>query len=71
MPSDATPLSDLECREQALSNVRDAVAALQQVPAPALDAEKHDLLQEADDNLRSLERALTNEVDQLRESNDA
>lgn len=71
MSSDDQPLSGLECREQALSNVRDAIAALQDVPAPALDTEKHSQLQSAGDYLQSLERALTNEVDQLREGNDA
>lgn len=65
--TDQEKMSELECREDALAGVRDAIAALQGVPAPALDAEKHELLTEADQNLHSLERALTNEVTQLRD----
>ena len=65
------PLSERESREKALASVRDAVAALQGVPAAALDAEKHEQLVGADDDLRSLERALTNEVEQLRESEES
>ncbi|NUC71729.1 hypothetical protein HTZ84_05295 [Haloterrigena sp. SYSU A558-1] len=57
--------SDLEHREQALAGVRDAIAALQGVPATALDAEKHETLLEAADDLQSLERALQNEVEQI------
>ncbi|SEU01316.1 hypothetical protein [Natrinema hispanicum] len=63
-------LSDLECREEALAGVRDAIAALQGVPATAFDQEKHETLLEAADDLQSLERALTNETEQLREVND-
>mgnify|MGYP000574978588 CR=1 FL=1 len=65
------PLSECESREKALANVREAMAALQGVPAAALDSPKHELLTEADDDLRSLERALTNEVEQLREVEDS
>ncbi|WP_395166301.1 hypothetical protein [Natrinema pallidum] len=63
-------LSDLECREEALAGVRDAIAALQGVPATALDTEKHEQLTSAGEDLRSLERALTNETEQLREATD-
>lgn len=66
--SDQDPQSDLEVREQSLSGVRDALASLQQVPAAALDAEKHETLSEMVDDATSLERALSNEVEQMRES---
>lgn len=62
------PMTDLECREQSLSGIRDALAALQQVPAAGLDAEKHETITDNIDDLRSLERALQNEVDQMRET---
>jgi len=61
------PLSDVECKEEALGGVRDAIAAVQRVPAPALDEKKHEQLQETTETLQSLERSLTNEVDQLRD----
>lgn len=61
------PNTRLQDRKAALRQVRDAIAALQATPATALDGDKHALLEDADDDLRSLERALTNEVDQLRE----
>lgn len=62
--------SPLQNREAALRQVRDAIAALQATPATALDSDRHALLEDADEDLRSLERALTNEVDQLREAED-
>jgi hypothetical protein len=65
--SSEKPMSDLKCREEALAAVRDARAALQRVPAAALDGGKHETLQELVDGSESLERALTNEVSQLRE----
>ncbi|WP_226043344.1 hypothetical protein [Natrinema sp. DC36] len=65
--SDAEPLSDLEVREQSLAGVRDALAALQQVPAAGLDAEKHETLREMTEDASALERALSNEADQLRD----
>lgn len=68
---DTSPDGDLQCRERALSSVRTAIAALEDVPAIALDAEKHDTLQDSADDLESLERSLTNEVDQLREDGDS
>jgi len=61
------PLSGLETREQALSNVRDALAAVNHVPAAALDTEKHATVSEIADNLQALESALQNEVEQQRE----
>lgn len=64
-------LSERESHEKALSEVRDAIAALQGVPATALSEEQHDQLTNADGDLRSLERALTNEVEQLRESDES
>ena len=69
MPSEE-PLSRLESREEALAQIRTAIAALQDVPAPALDGDKHELLQGSEDQLRSLEAALTNEVDQLRDQSE-
>lgn len=65
------PLSRLEAREEALAQIRTAIADLQHVPAPALDGDKHELLQISEDHLRSLEAALTNEVNLLREADDA
>lgn len=61
------PLSDLEIREQSLSGVRNALAALQQVPAAGLDAAKHETFQGMIDDATALERALSNEADQLRD----
>ena len=66
--ADQQPLSDLEVREQTLAGVRDALAALQGVPAAGLDPEKHETLCEMVDNAESLERQLANEVEQMRES---
>ena len=60
--------SERESREQALASVRESLAALQNVPATALDEEKHERLLGVDGDLRSLERALTNDVEQLRGS---
>ena len=51
-------------REQALADVRDALAALNSVPAAGLDEMKHGQLREAVDNVEALERSLTNEVEQ-------
>ncbi|WP_459191809.1 hypothetical protein [Halosimplex sp. J119] len=67
MSNHQEPLSDIECKEEALGGIRDAIAAVQRIPAPALNGEKHDQLLESADTLQSLERALTNEVDQLRD----
>lgn len=58
--------SDSEIREQALANTRDALAALQQIPAASLDEPKHETVTEMVDNCRSLERQLQNEVEQMR-----
>ncbi|NHN49984.1 hypothetical protein G9464_20660 [Halostella sp. JP-L12] len=57
---------DVECREDALASIRDAIASVQDVPAAALDEEKHAMLRSAAEDLGSLERALTNEVSQKR-----
>lgn len=67
----AGPNTCLQDRKAALRQVRDALAALQATPATVLDRAKHDQLQDAGEDLRSLERALTNEVDQLQEDQDA
>lgn len=66
MESDREPMSDLECREKALASVRDALAALQRVPAAGLDESKHATVRELTDGATSLERSLANEVEQLR-----
>lgn len=59
-----------EPKERALAKVRDALAALEGVPGVALDDSKFVQLQSAADDVASLERALTNEVEQLREEPD-
>lgn len=59
-----------ERKEEAQTCVRTAIAALEGVPAVSLDADKHETIQEATDDLEGLERALTHEVDQLREGGD-
>jgi len=66
MASDLEPMTDVEVREQALSNVRDALAALQHVPAAGLDESKHETVRELTEGATSLERALANEVEQMR-----
>lgn len=66
--SNQEAMTDIECREEALAGVRDAIAALQGVPATALDPEKHETIHGSADDLQSLERALTNEVTQLQET---
>ena len=67
---DGEPLSDIECRRQALAGVRDALAGLQTIPAAGLDAEKHEKIRDDIADLRALERSLTNEVDQMEETDD-
>lgn len=64
------PLSDVECREQALAGVRDALAGIQSVPAAGLDAEKHETVREMVEDATALERSLANEVEQMREGSD-
>lgn len=66
--SNADLRSPLEVREQSLAGVRDALAALQGVPAAGLDSEKHETLTGMIDDATALERSLANEVDQMRES---
>jgi hypothetical protein len=61
-------LSDVECREEALSGVRDAIAALQGVPAVGLDAEKHETIRDSTSDLQGIERALTHEVTQMKDN---
>jgi aminoglycoside phosphotransferase (APT) family kinase protein len=51
-------------KEQALADVRDALSSLHSVPGAPLDEQKHELLREAAENVGSLERALTNELEQ-------
>jgi hypothetical protein len=60
-------ISQQERHEEALASVRESLAAIQDVPAAALDTEKHERLLQVDGDLRSLEKGLTNEVEQLRE----
>ncbi|USZ73776.1 hypothetical protein [Natronosalvus halobius] len=60
------PLSDLEIREQSLAHTRDALAALQKVPAAGLDQPKHETVTDLVDGATSLERQLANEVEQIR-----
>lgn len=67
MARDREPLADVEVREEALSNVRDALASLQRVPAAGLDESKHETIRELTDGAASLERSLSNEVDQMRD----
>lgn len=62
-----TPLSDAECREQALAGIRDALAGLQRIPAASLDAESHEAVREMVENANELERSLANESDQRAE----
>ncbi|WP_114578540.1 hypothetical protein [Saliphagus sp. LR7] len=66
--ADQEPLSDVECREQALAGVRDALAGLQHIPAAGLDVEKHETVREMVEDATALERSLANEVEQMRES---
>ncbi|QFU81750.1 hypothetical protein [Natronorubrum aibiense] len=63
-------LSDLEVREQSLAQVCDALAALQQVPAAGLNEAKHEMVTGMVDDARSLERSLSNEIDQMRGDSD-
>ena len=65
------PLSDLEVREQSLAKTREALAALQQIPAAALDETKYETVSEMVGNARSLERELQNETEQMRGDDDA
>lgn len=53
-------------KEEALAEVRDALAALQSVPGVALDQQKLEHLECACTDVEALERALTNEVEQQR-----
>jgi hypothetical protein len=59
-------VSEMKSREDALAGVRDALAAVNRVPAAGIDKEKHETLSDVADDLWSLERALQNEIDQQR-----
>jgi len=58
-------------RERALAEIRDALAALHRVPAAGVRGEQTEALHDAVDTVEGLEAALANEVDQLREADDA
>ncbi len=60
------PQRDSEPLEVALSNVREALAAVQNVPAVALDEQKAEQLRCAVDDLGALESALSHETNQQR-----
>ena len=62
-------MSGTSPKEDALADVRDALASLNSVPAVALDTNKLELVRCARDDVASLERALVNEVDQQTEEN--
>lgn len=57
-------MSDL--KEESLSHLRDALAALNKVPAAGVSGEQHELVTDARDRVASLEAALQNEVEQQR-----
>lgn len=61
-----TTPNDIEPREQALSDTRDALAALHSLPAAGLDSEKAATVIELTRTVESLEKQLANEVEQLR-----
>ena len=62
-------MSENSPRVRALSELRDALAALNSVPAAGLRGEdKHEELLTAVNSVEALERALANEVDQEGES---
>lgn len=63
-------MTDADVRERALADLRDALAALHDVPAAALAGEQHEQLVDAVDNVQALETALANEIDQLGERGD-
>lgn len=70
MNSDRTVKGPRETKEQSLATCRDALAALEELPAAGLDGTKHDRFSDVVDELRALESQLTNEVDQLRDGED-
>lgn len=59
-----------DVKEDALSSIRDGLAALTEVPGAALAGEQHEKLVDAVDNVQALETELANEVDQLRDRGD-
>jgi len=60
------PVSEEEAKQKALDTVRDALMAVNQIPASALDPQKSDDIFETAETLWSLERQLQNEVKHLR-----
>lgn len=58
-------------REHALARVRDALAALEQVPVAGVDAQKAATVRAVAGDLEAIETALTHEVAQQREDDDA
>jgi len=65
LPTESTP------REQALARVRDALAAVEQVPVAGVDAQKAATIRAVAGDLEAIETALTHEVAQQREDDDA
>lgn len=59
-------MNDLETREEALSHTRDALAALRKIPAAGVSHDQAGEVISVIEDVDSLERALSNEVDQLR-----
>ena len=55
-----------DVHEIALSNVRDALAALNKIPATALNEAKHEQIRSAAEETEAVERSLANELDQMR-----
>ena len=55
-------------KEDALVDVREALASLNMVPGAPLDEQKHEKLRSAVDDVSALERELTHEVEQESES---
>jgi hypothetical protein len=57
-------------REAALANVRDALAAVHEIPVAGVDDQKAATVRAVADDLGALEAQLANEVEQLREDDD-
>lgn len=70
MTKNRTVKGPQEMKEKSLATVRDALAALEELPAAGLDGTKHERFSDTIDVLRALENELTNEVDQLRDVED-
>jgi hypothetical protein len=54
-------------REQALADVRDALAAAESIPVAGVDEQKAATVRDVVDGLVALEKQLTNEVEQLQD----